>query len=156
MIILTSNAPQTINLILIGKGHVGNSVLELLNDKENYFKSKLGLNFKIIAIFEFDGGLIKEEGINLKEVLGNGKDFRNLNYWNKGILAKDIIKELNADVVIEATPTNVKSGEPALTHIIESLKSNKDVIASNKAPFYLKHKEQKQQVPGHTLRYIFH
>lgn len=141
VISLTTNALQIIKLILVGKGNVGNSLIKLLIDKKELFKSKYGIELITIAIFEFDGALIKEDGLNLQEIMEKGTEFRNLNYWNNNILAKDKIKELNADVLIETTPTNIKTGEPALTHIIEALNSNKDVVASSKAPFYLKYNE---------------
>ena len=134
-------ASKIIKTILIGKGNVGESFINLLYEKNNYLNQKLGIEIKVIAIFEIDGALIDDDGINLKEIIESKENFRELKYWNKGVLAKDKIKELNADILIETTPTNVKTGEPAITHIKEALKSNKDVISSNKAPFYLKYHE---------------
>ena len=134
-------ANRPIKLILIGKGTVGNCLISLLVEKSDFLKRKTNVDFKIVAIFEYDGALLNEEGIELIEIINSGDEFRKLNYWKTNLIAKDEIKNINADILIETTPTNSKTGEPALSHIIEALKSKKDVISSNKAPFYLKYKE---------------
>jgi homoserine dehydrogenase len=71
--------------------------------------------------------------------LDAGTNFRNLPYWKKNVSAKKLISTLDADICIETTPTNPKSGEPGLTHIIEALNNKMDVVSSNKGPFYLEY-----------------
>jgi homoserine dehydrogenase len=44
------------------------------------------------------------------------------------------IQETNADTVIEVTYTDIKTGEPALTHIKAALNAGKNVISTNKGP----------------------
>ena len=39
--------------------------------------------------------------------------------------------------MIEATPTNLETGEPGMSHIEESLKSGKHVVTVNKGPLAL-------------------
>ncbi|MCX8191193.1 MAG: homoserine dehydrogenase, partial [Nitrososphaerales archaeon] len=46
-------------------------------------------------------------------------------------------EDVEADVVIEATPTNIKDGEPALSHIIKAIRMGMHVISTNKGPFAL-------------------
>ncbi|MBD3211200.1 MAG: homoserine dehydrogenase [Candidatus Lokiarchaeota archaeon] len=126
---------------LIGKGNVGSCLLELIEEKKEALKHYYDLEIILIAIFEFDGALINQNGLNLSEILKLGKNFRESQYWKPDITAIDYIPELNLDICIETTPTNPKTGEPALTHIKKALEQNIDVIASNKGPFYLKYKE---------------
>jgi len=99
------------------------------------------LELIVTSIFEYDGALIKENGINLKEVLDAKTNFRNLPYWKKNVSAKELIPTLNANICIETTPTNSKTGEPGLSHIIEALNHNMDVVSSNKGPFYLEYEK---------------
>jgi homoserine dehydrogenase len=126
---------------LIGKGNVGSCLLELIEEKKEALKHYYDLEIILIAIFEFDGALINQNGLNLSEIFKLGKNFRESQYWKPDITAIDYIPELNLDICIETTPTNPKTGEPALTHIKKALEHNIDVIASNKGPFYLKYKE---------------
>ena len=130
-------------ICLIGKGNVGTSLLQLLNEKKDDIKKAFDISYIVTAIFEYDGALINEEGINIKEVLEKKENFRELSYWKKDILAKEKISKLNLDICIETTPTNPNTGEPALSHIIEALCNKINVVASNKAPFYLRYKKIK-------------
>ena len=128
---------------LIGKVNVGTCFLQLLKEKRETFKKKFNFDFKVVAIFEFDGAIIDEKGIDLEEILKIGKEFRKLSYWKNGINAKDFIPKIDMDICVECTPTNSANGEPGLSHIIECLNNNVDVISSNKGPFYLQYKKIK-------------
>ena len=128
---------------LIGKGNVGTSLLQLLNDKKDELKDKFDIVYKVIAIFEYDGALIDKQGINIEEVLEKKEDFRDLSFWKKGLIAKEQLSQLDLDICVETTPTNPNTGEPALSHIIEALCNKINVVASNKGPFYLRYKKIK-------------
>lgn len=130
-----------VNICLIGKGIVGTSLIQLLFEKKEYLERKFNLNFIVNSIIEIDGALIRPHGIDLKEVLDVRENFRTLNYWKKGAKFLDIISKLNIDICIETTPTNPKSGEPGLSHIIQALSNKIDVVSSNKGPFYLEYEK---------------
>ncbi|MFX0188545.1 MAG: homoserine dehydrogenase [Candidatus Hodarchaeota archaeon] len=133
-----------VNIGLIGKGHVGTSFLQLLKEKKSILKDKFNINLDIVAIFEYDGALINEEGINLEELLGKGENFRELRFWNKDVApSADLFNKLDLNICVEATPTNPKTGEPALSHIIKALNNGISVVSSNKGPFYLQYKKIK-------------
>jgi homoserine dehydrogenase len=132
-----------VKICLIGYGHVGRCFLQLIKEKKEMLKKLFDLEIKVNAIFEFDGALIDENGIEIDELLSLGANFRDLPSWKKDIKAKDQISEINVDICIETTPTNHNTGEPALSHIIEALNANMDVVASNKGPFYLEYKKIK-------------
>lgn len=133
-----------IKIGLIGMGNVGSSFISILQEKKEALKDNFDLSFKIVGIFEIDGALINENGIDTKELIDMGVDFRQFPYWKKGIKAKELIKSLNIDVIIETTWTNPDTGEPALSHIIEALNNGIDVISSNKGPFYLEYDKIKK------------
>lgn len=130
-----------VKIVLIGKGNVGTSLIELLKEKSEILNEKFNLNFKMVAILEYDGALINEDGINLEEVLSKGERFRELPYWKVDSKPKDLYKKLDINICVEATPTNPNTGEPALSHIIEALNNGINVVSSNKGPFYLKYKQ---------------
>jgi homoserine dehydrogenase len=134
---------MNVKICLIGKGNVGTSFLQLVHNKKDEFERKFNLKIIMTSIFERDGALIKKDGINLKEVLIVDTNFRNLPYWKKNISAKDLLPTLDANICIETTPTNSKTGEPGLSHIIKALNNKMDVISSNKGPFYLEYEKIK-------------
>jgi homoserine dehydrogenase len=130
-----------IKICLIGKGNVGTSLIELLKEKSEFLNDEFNLNIKMVAIVEYDGALVNEDGINLEEVLSKKEKFRELPYWKVDSKPKDLYKKLDINICVEATPTNPNTGEPALSHIIEALNNRINVVSSNKGPFYLKYKQ---------------
>jgi len=124
-------------ICLIGYGNVGKSFVKLLSKKQQFLRKQLNLGIKLIAIFEYNGALINRSGLNLVEIIDITNNFRNLSYWKKDLTFKEVISSLDVDIIIETTPTNVETGEPGLYHIITALNYMKDVVTSNKGPFYL-------------------
>ncbi|MFX1256809.1 MAG: homoserine dehydrogenase [Promethearchaeota archaeon] len=130
---------MNVKIGLIGKGNVGTSFLKILKEKKDFLKEKFNLNYKVIAVFEYDGAIINETGIDLEELLEIENNFRELPYWNKNLRANEMISKLDIDIYVETTPTNHETGEPALSHIINALSNGIDVVSSNKGPFYLQY-----------------
>ncbi|MFX1558266.1 MAG: homoserine dehydrogenase, partial [Promethearchaeota archaeon] len=128
-------------ICLIGYGNVGKSFIKLLLEKQQFFREQLNLGIKVIAIFEYNGALINESGINLIKIIDNTNNFSELSYWKKNLTFKEVIPNLDVDIIVETTPTNLEIGEPGLSHIIAALNYRKDVITSNKGPFYLAYKK---------------
>ncbi len=133
-----------IKICLIGMGNVGSSFLKLLKEKRENTIDKFNFNTKLIAIFEHDGALINSNGIDIDNLLKDNSYLRRNKYWISNVKAQDLISTLEIDVCIETTPTNPETGEPGLTHILEALSNNIDVISSNKAPFYLQYDKIKK------------
>ncbi|MBN1800060.1 MAG: homoserine dehydrogenase [Candidatus Lokiarchaeota archaeon] len=140
---------------LIGKGTVGSSLLKLLIEKRKEIKDKFGIAYKFVAIFEFDGALIDEEGLDIEQIDQMGVNFRNSKSWKLGIKILDHITQLDLDIIVETTPTNPETGEPALSTIVGALSNNINVVASNKGPFYLQYQKIKDlaQENGCQVRY---
>ena len=132
-----------VKICLIGMGNVGTSFLKLLKEKRENIVGKFNFNTKLVAIFEHDGALINSDGIDLDNLLKDPSNLRKNQQWKNNVKAQDLISTLDIDICIETTPTNPNNGEPALTHIIEALSNNIDVISSNKAPFYLQYNKIK-------------
>jgi len=130
-----------VKICLIGMGNVGTSFLQLLKEKRDDIKDNFNLKCKLVAIFEHDGALINNEGIDLDDILEDDDSLRKNQYWKNNVKAQDLISTLDIDICIETTPTNSNTGEPALTHISEALNNKINVISSNKAPFYLHYKK---------------
>ncbi|MBY9007368.1 MAG: homoserine dehydrogenase [Candidatus Lokiarchaeota archaeon] len=126
---------------LIGKGNVGSCFLELLKKKENYLHKEYNLRIIVIAIYEYDGALINEKGLDLDKIISLKERFREHKDWKDNIKPIDSMQKINLDLCIDTTPTNPDTGKPALNHIIDALNNHIDVISSSKGPFYLKYKE---------------
>jgi homoserine dehydrogenase len=54
-----------------------------------------------------------------------------------GATGEAVIDSLEADLLVEATPTNLTTGEPGLRHMRAALRRGLHVVAANKAPLVL-------------------
>ena len=135
---------KVFRIFLIGKGTVGTSFLNLLRERIDRFKHNHNVDVRLIGLFEFDGALIQEEGLDIGKILKKGKKFRELSSWLQNANPIDFLLKLKPNACIDTTPTNPETGEPAMSHLFKCIELNIDFITSSKGPFYLKYKEIKE------------
>jgi homoserine dehydrogenase len=103
--------------------------------------SRFGINPKVVAIVDTGGGVVVPSGVDLEMALrvkgATGSVAGYPGAGARGLRPLDVIREVEAEAVIEATPTNVKDGGPGLNHLEESFKEGKHVITTNKGPLAL-------------------
>ena len=78
-------------------------------------------------------------GLDIPALLGNKKKHGYCGDPNLSTI--DIIKNADYDALVEVTPTNALSGEPAIGYIKTALIRKKHVVTSNKGPIALANKE---------------
>lgn len=143
---------KEVKVVLVGFGIIGRGVAETLSAKKSFFKRKLGVDLTVPAICEVDGCIVQEDGIDLanalKKPLAKLKGFSNAK-------SLDVISDVDADIVVELTPGNIKTGEPGLSHILGALKAGKHVATSNKAPFAVAYKKIMDAAAGRDLSVRF-
>jgi len=125
-------------LAFIGYGTVGQGLTEILLEKKEILAKKYDFHCKIVAISDMmKGSVYDENGLEMEKILDLVKAGKKLDEYPNGIKGMDslaTIKDTNADTIIEVTFTDVKTGEPALTHIKAALNAEKNVVSTNKGP----------------------
>jgi homoserine dehydrogenase len=127
-------------IILVGYGVVGKSVTTILARRYAEKINDYGFSPKIVAIADIDGAVINPKGLN-PEKLEALKQTRPISsdpeFGHPEMSALDVIESVEAEVVVEVTPVNIKDGEPALSHITKAFKTGKHVVTTNKGPLAL-------------------
>ena len=125
-------------LAFIGYGTVGQGLTEILLEKKDMLEKKFDFQWTVVAISDImKGSVYDENGLDMKKILDLVKAGKKLNEYpsgKKGMDSIETIKNTNANTIIEVTFTDVKTGEPALTHIKTALKAGKNVVSTNKGP----------------------
>ena len=125
---------KTVRLSLIGFGAVGQGVAQAILQKKEILKGQ-GIDLCVVGISDSKGSEINVKGIDLKSALERKKQ--------KGTVAKgndsafEIIQDVEHEIVVEATPTNIKNGEPGLSNMSAAFNSGRHVVTSNKGPLAL-------------------
>ena len=116
---------------LIGLGSVGRGVAEMIAQKNT--------GIILTGIADSKSGRICNEGIDIAAVL---ETKRTTGFCgDTAVSANDVITNADYDVLIEVTPTNALTGEPALGYIRAALLRKKHIVTSNKGPIALAYKE---------------
>ena len=124
-------------LALIGFGVVGQGLAEILLAQKERLRREHGFEYSVVAVSDFvKGAAYDPKGLDLAKLLALAKEGRISEYpgaktgWN----ALDTIAKSNADVVVEATYTDIKTAEPAYSHFKAALASGKHLVTTNKGP----------------------
>jgi homoserine dehydrogenase len=134
---------------LVGCGTVGRGFLEILAAKAEELKARHGFEAKVVAITDkLKGTAIAPAGIDIKKALNLLEAGKSLDDYapakTKKAAAPDaleVIAQVDADVIAELTYTDIKTGEPATSHIRKALQTGKHVVTSNKGPAALFYRE---------------
>lgn len=138
---------MTHKIAIIGFGTVGQGFAEILRDKEQELKERWGFKYCVVAVSDFQKGAIyKPSGLDLalllKEVKkGDLSGYPRIPKAKRGWDALKTIKDADADIVVEATYTDLKTGEPALSHVRAALRKGRHVVTCNKGPAALAYNE---------------
>jgi homoserine dehydrogenase len=127
-------------IILVGFGVVAKGVTTILVRRYVEKVKDYGFNPKIVAIADIDGAVINPRGLSPEklEVLKQTHPISSdPEFGHPEMSAIDVIKSVEAEVVVEVTPVNIKNGEPALSHITTAFKTGKHVVTTNKGPLAL-------------------
>jgi len=125
---------KTVRLSIIGFGAVGQGVAQAILSKKEMLTGQ-GIDLCVVGISDSKGSEINIRGIDLKSSLERKKEKGTVATDNKSAL--DIIREVEHEIVVEATPTNIKNGEPGLANMTAAFNSGKHVVTSNKGPLAL-------------------
>ncbi|MDI6811669.1 MAG: homoserine dehydrogenase, partial [archaeon] len=129
---------KTVRISIIGFGNVGGGVVEVIRRKREEVARRYGMDIKIVGIADLKGVIVDENGLSEEAIMMLRTGDKRLEEM-EDMTSVDVIKEVEHEVMVEATPTNIEDGEPGLTHIITALESDRHVVTSNKGPLALEY-----------------
>ncbi|MEE9361720.1 MAG: homoserine dehydrogenase [Cellulophaga sp.] len=129
------------NIGIIGLGTVSQGFLEIIEKKTSWVLEKYDTAIKIVAVKDIQkGNIYNPKGINVADLLATLRSGESI---SDGSLVDEQplsgIKEI--DLIVEATYSDYKTGDPAYTFIKEALVSGKHVVTTNKGPIALHYTE---------------
>ena len=125
-------------LAFIGFGTVGQGLLEILLDQREKLKRDYQFEWFVVAISDpIKGSIFDPKGLDAKKCLELVKSKGTIRSYQAPEVGWDsirTIRESNADIIIEVSYTDIKTGEPGLTHVRTAITTGKHVTMTNKGP----------------------
>ena len=132
-------------LALIGFGNVGQGLAHILLERGDWLADRFGVGFQIVAVSDLQkGSCYNPDGLSTSDLLAAVRENDSLSAMTAPHRDWDslrTINESNSDIVIEISYTDLKTGEPALTHVHAALQAGKHVVTTNKGPTALRFPE---------------
>lgn len=127
-------------VIVVGFGVVGQSFAKLLLSRSADLYSQHGVKPRIVACVDNRGSAVAPAGLDLQRLLEAKKAKGTVAAYEKTSAKFDplqVIENVDAEAVLECTPTNLTTGEPGTSHVITAMRAGKHVISVNKGPLAL-------------------
>ena len=129
---------QHLRLTLVGFGVVGQGFAELLVEKRAWLSRRYGVELTLAGVANARHGFFyREEGLDVAALLALAKegrpltDLRGAQRWQTAL---EGLQATRADMLVEASPTNLRDAQPALSHIRAALEKRMHVVTANKGP----------------------
>ena len=150
---------KTIPLCMIGFGNVGQAFARLLLRKKEVLAKENGTQFIITAIGTGrHGTAIHADGLDIEKALAlveAGRDLGEINRQPEQQSTDEILRASHAQIMLENTPVNYQSGQPALDHIRAALKMGMHAITANKGPVLHGYRSLRELAEQNGVQFLF-
>ena len=131
-------------LVILGFGAVGQGFARAVLMKKEFIKEKYGVGLKIVAVADSSSSAICADGLAEEELLKSKAISGKVGTYpecGSDLTGTDLLDAVDYDILIEATPTNIQTAEPAKSLTLKAFADGKDVVTSNKGHLALFYKE---------------
>ena len=126
---------------MVGWGVVGQSFAQIITQRKRELDRKYGFRPRIVAIVDKKGAAINPKGLDIEEMLALKKEkgtvSAGVQHGHSGMSALETIESVEAEAMVEVTPTNIETAEPGLSYIKTAFRTGKHVVTTNKGPLAL-------------------
>lgn len=127
-----------LNLCLSGFGNIARHFIQYYSVRRDAVLARYGLDLRLVTIVGSEGGVHDSAGLDPARLLScppGSTGLRQMNdLWSPALKSAAGITAYPADILVEATPTNIWTGEPGLTHFRAALEKGMDIVTFTKGP----------------------
>lgn len=128
----------TYRTIMMGFGNVGRALVELLVQRGEEIERHHGVSVRFVLVADRSGAAADPDGLDPRRLLEVKTAAGGVAAYPGGLPGVGgldaITSTTDADLLLEASPTSVRTGEPGLSHIRTALSRGMHVVTANKGP----------------------
>ena len=129
-----------VRLFISGFGTVGQGLVEVLERRRDFFDNKYGEQPVVVGVIDSKTAAVDQKGLDMKAIVERKvkeHSVSSVTYTD----SVEVMDSVDYDILIEISPTDVKTGGTGLKNITHALEKGRDVITVNKGPLALKFQE---------------
>jgi homoserine dehydrogenase len=146
-------------LALLGFGNVGRAFTRLLLEKRTELLQRYDITCDVTGIATSRHGMVVDtHGLNLEralELVEEEQSLAQLNELNNLDNVEEFIQSCGAHVLIESTPVNYKTGQPAVEYLRLAIESQMHAITANKGPVVHAYRQLTELANKHGVKFYF-
>lgn len=120
-------------IALVGFGSVGRALAQMLEDRREQLYRELGLSPRLVLAADSRGVAQSDAGLKAADLVSAKQSRGSVGEGSTRDLAK-MLRDVPADVVIEASPSVLSNPGPAFENLKAGMSGGKHAISVNKAP----------------------
>jgi homoserine dehydrogenase len=149
---LANRNVNTVDVALVGLGNVNRSFLRILELKSARLAEQYGLAFRVVCVADSSGVAVNSRGYDpqaTRQHKENGGRVAELPGFQGARTPAAVLADLPVGLVLEASPVDLKTGEPGLSVCRTSLRRGIPVVLANKGPLVLAYGELQALAQAH-------
>ncbi|MCS7078499.1 MAG: homoserine dehydrogenase [Chloracidobacterium sp.] len=127
---------RTLRCILTGLGNIGRTFLEILPARTALLRKRYGVALEFVAVADSSGCIASEHGLDTAAIVACKRARRGVTALAGGNIQSmemaAAVRELVADLLLEATPTDIHTGQPGLDLVRTALQRGLHVVMASK------------------------
>jgi homoserine dehydrogenase len=144
---------RNVRVVIAGLGNVGRRLLELLERKRAFIRHYHDLDFAVVGVADSGGANLAKHGFDTRELIETKR--RGEHAGTHKLDMSEILENAQADIFVDLTPTNLKTGEPGLSLSRQALRQGLHIVTANKGPLVLAYSELMSLARKQNVK-IFH
>jgi len=131
---------RSIRLALVGLGNVGQSFLDLMDAKAALLADRHDIEMVLTGAADSSAAALAPAGLSTRSLRAHksaGKPLLSFPGSTPGMSAPEMLTEVEADVLLEASTVNLRTGQPGLDCVRIAIRRGMTSVLANKGPLVL-------------------
>jgi homoserine dehydrogenase len=147
---------KTFNLCLLGFGHVGRALLDLLHEKRDGLRKEFGVEWRVTGVASRSlGWVVAPEGFRDEELMCGPLQRLAQRVSPAPHEVKEWLAAARCDVLFEVTSLEPLAGEPAVSHVRAGLEHGAHVVTANKGTIVHAYRELSESARARGRRFLY-
>ena len=149
---------KNVRLMMIGFGNVGQGFTQIIRDDAESLAERFGIRFSVVGVNDMRlGSIYNPDGLPLQGLLDAAASgsLESVPAAEHGWSVETMLSQGQIDTLVEASFTDLQTGEPASSYIRLALAAGINVVTTNKGPIALNYHELKTLAQNHQAKIGF-